>query len=309
MSLPGTVVRSQARPRVAVLLVSFDENASGVMLFRDRLRALGHSEGRNIELVFLVAEGQAQLPRRASEIVALRPDIVVALYPPVIDALRPLTSAIPIVAVFCGDPVALGYSTSWSRPTANITGILAGLDTLSGKRVELLHELLPMARAIGIVYEPSISIHRLVLERTQAATRARGLALRPYPVDDAAALAQIPARAAADAAAALIVVPSPTIIENRAVLIAAATASRVPTMHAYGFEVIDGGTVAYGTEQAENWQRAADYVSRLLRGEPLANLPFAENARVLLTVNLGTARAIGLQVPASIIARADEVIE
>src|SRR5262249_31392378 len=157
--------------------------------------------GRSVDLVFLVAEGQAQLPRRAAEIVALRPDVVVALYPAVIDALRPLTRAIPIVAVFCRDPVALGYSTRWSRPTRNIRGILDGLDTLCGKRVELLHELLPMARAIGLIYEPSISIHRVVLERTQVAAHARGLELRPYPVDDVAALVQIPARAAADAAA------------------------------------------------------------------------------------------------------------
>jgi putative ABC transport system substrate-binding protein len=308
-ALVGATARAQGRARVVVLLVAFDENAPAVRLFRDRLRSHGHIEGRTIDLQFLVAEGQSQLPRRAAEVVALRPDVVVALYPAVIDALRARTHAIPIVAVFCGDPVALGYSTNWARPTANVTGILDGLDTLSGKRIELLHELLPAAGAFGIVYEPSISIHRLVLERTQAASRTLGLALRSYPVDDLALLAQIPARAVADAVAALIVVPSPNIIENRAALIAAATASRMPTMHAYGFEVVDGAAVAYGTDQVENWQRAADYLSRLLRGEPLANLPFEENVRVQLTLNLATARTIGLNVPASIIARANEVIE
>jgi putative ABC transport system substrate-binding protein len=140
-TLADATARAQARLRVAVLLVAFDESAPGVMLFRDRLQSLGHADGRGVELMFVVAEGPAQLPRRAAEIVALRPDIIVALHAVAVDALRARTSAIAIVVAFCGNPVALGYSASWSRPTGNVTGILDGLDTLAGKRVEHRAEL------------------------------------------------------------------------------------------------------------------------------------------------------------------------
>jgi putative ABC transport system substrate-binding protein len=308
-ALPTFRTRAQARSRVACLLMAFDAAAPAVMLFRERLRLLGHVEGSTLDLTFRTANEPLQLPQLAAEIVASRPDVLVALNGPAADAFRSLTSTVPIVLVFGGDPIALGYSSSWSRPSGNVTGILAGLDTLSDKRVELLHEILPSARVFGLVYNPSTALNRLVLDRTRAAVQSLGLALQPYPVREGDDLAQIPARAAAAGVAALIVVPSPSIVANRAAFIAAATAHHLPTMHTFGFEAVDGAVVAYGIEQAENWQRAADYVHRLLQGEPVAALPFEQPAHVVLTVNLRAARAIGLEVPVSILARADEVIE
>jgi putative ABC transport system substrate-binding protein len=296
---------------VAVLLVAFDQNAPAVMLFRDRLRSLGDIEAESFDLMFRVADETAELPARAAEIMGLRPDVIVAFNFDALEPLRALTQTIPIVVVFITDPVALGVSTSWSSPSSNVTGISNGIDTLAGKRVELLHELLPSARAFGLVYEPAMPWHRIVLERTRAAMQALGLELRLYPVSNGneLELAQIPARAAAEGVAALIEAPSPNIVSNRAGFVAAAISTRLPTMHAFGFEAVEGAVVALGPEQAENWLRAADYVHRLLHGVPLADLPFEQSARMLLTLNLRTARAIGLDVPASVIARADEVIE
>jgi len=302
------VAQSQTRRRVAVLLVAFDESAPAVVLFRDRLRSLGNTEAGSFDLAFRVADEPAQLSARAAEIMALRPDIIVAMHAGVVDAVRSLTQTVPIVVAFCSDPVPLGFSASWSRPSGNVTGILDGLDILADKRVELLHEILPSARVLGFVYEPVNVMHRLALDRTRAAVQSLGLSLRLYPVSGAD-LAQIPARAAAEGVAALIVVPSPSILYNRTDFVAAAISRRLPTIHAFGFEAVEGAVAALGTEQADNWVRTADYVHQLMRGVPVADLPFELSARVLLTLNLRTARTLGITIPPALLARADEVIE
>jgi putative ABC transport system substrate-binding protein len=223
--------------------------------------------------------------------------------------MRAATQSIPIVAIFTGDPVALGNSTSWSRPSGNVTGFLGGVEELSGKRIELLHELLPSARIFGLLYDAANRQHRVALERTEATARSLGLELQRYPVGDASEIEKIPARAVADHVAALIVTESPTINDHHAALIAAATALRLPTMHSYSFEAMDGGVIAYGTDQDWNWQRAAEYVHRLLHGARVSNLPFVENDHLVLTLNLKTAHAIGLEIPTSVVARADDIIE
>ena len=280
------------------------------MLFRTRLRSLNDIEGENFDLVFRLADTDdpAQVAAMAAEIVASRPDIIVAVSNSGVDALRALTHSIPIVVVFSGDPVPLGYSTSWAlRPGHN-----GGNDrhrNINGQADRAAARTSAVARVFGLVFEPANPLNRVVLQRTEAALQSSGLELRRYPIVNAGDVAQVPARAVAEHVAALIVAPSTTINDRHAELIPAATGYRLPTMHSFNFEAIDGAVIFYGTDQDWNWQRCADYVHRLLHGARVAELPFEENDHVVLTLNLKTAHAIGLDVPASIVARANEVID
>jgi putative ABC transport system substrate-binding protein len=224
-------------------------------------------------------------------------------------ALRAATTSIPIVVVSSGDPVALGLTGSQSRPTGNVTGIEDGTSLLAAKRIELLAELLPRARRIALLYDPENVNHRAVLDASRTAAASLGLELLPIGVVTAGQVALGPDRAKAAAADALVVAGGPVLIEHRRALIERATALGLPSIHAFGFEAQDGALAAYGTDTADNWRRAAQYVDRLLRGAQVADLPFEPPGRVFLTLNLRTSRTLGIAVPASVVARADEVIE
>jgi len=237
------------------------------------------------------------------------PAVLVALNDLAGDALQRLTHTIPIVVVSSGNPLARGWSTSIARPSRNITGVLDLAEDLAGKRVEILRELVPSARRMGVLYESNNPRHDIILANTTAAAQRSQVTIVPFGLAEAGDLTETLSRIAAARLDGLIVIPSPLILSHRREIIESALAGRLPTMHAFAFEAQDGALAAYGTNTVENFQRAAQYVDRLLGGAKIADLPFDTPRDVTLTINRRTASAIGLEIPPSLLARADEVIE
>ncbi|MBI1779509.1 MAG: ABC transporter substrate-binding protein [Proteobacteria bacterium] len=296
-------------PRVVLLSLDFAPDSPPVQVFRNELRDLGQIDGATVAFEVIASTDLTQLASVAAAAIAMKPTVLVAVNPRAALALFRLTRDVPIVVVNTNDPLALGLTSSISRPTANITGISTSLDTLAGKRVELLHELVPTARRLGVLYELTNPNHELVLERTKAAAGALGLAVVPLGVANADDIARVPDRVVGERCDGLLVLPSPAILASSQTLISAMIKAGVPTVHSFGFEAEDGGLAAYGTDTTENWLRAAQYVDRLLRGAKISDLPFDEPTRIRLTLNLKTARALGLEIPPALLIRADEVIE
>jgi putative ABC transport system substrate-binding protein len=296
-------------PRVAFLSVAFGSDEPVFEVFNDELRALGQIEGKTFRFELRVAPDNRSVPAVAEAMVRSEPAVLVALHSGAGEALYRLTHAIPIVVVNAGNPVALGWSTNLARPSGNVTGVLTLVAELAGKRLEILHELVPAARRVGVLYESDSPAHALILANTMAAAQRTEVTIVPFGLPEAGDLTEMLVRIAAARLDGLIVMPSPYLGGHRREIIESALASRLPTMHAFAFEAQAGGLAAYGINPVENFQRAAQYVDRLLGGAKIADLPFDTPRSVTLTINQRTARAIGLEVPPSLLARADEVIE
>jgi putative ABC transport system substrate-binding protein len=296
-------------PRVAFLSIAFGSEAPVFDAFNDELRALGQIEGRTFRFELHVAPDNRSIPAMAEDMVRSKPAVLVALNSVAGGALQRLTQTIPIVVVSSADPLARGWSTSVARPSGNVTGVLTLVADLAGKRFEILHELVPAARRVGVLYEIDNSGHDVALANTMAAAQRTEVTIVPFGLAEAGDLTETLLRIAAARLDGLIVMPTPYLGSHRQEIIERALAGRLPTMHAFAFEAQDGGLAAYGTNTVENFQRAAQYVDRLLGGAKIADLPFDTPRDVRLTINQRTARAIGLEIPPSLLARADEVIE
>jgi putative ABC transport system substrate-binding protein len=219
------------------------------------------------------------------------------------------TREIPIVLALVGDPVGLGLTSSIARPTGNVTGFTTANDTLAAKRLELLLELVPSARKVAFLWFPGNEQNRLVEDLTRKAAAALRVELLSLPVQSAEDISLAIARTETERAGALLIAPDPLIVRNRQTIIDECLLRNLPAMHSYSFEVRDGALISYGSDVGEDYERAAVYVDRILKGAKVAELPFQEPTHIGLTINLRTARSIKLAVPASLMVRADEVIE
>jgi putative tryptophan/tyrosine transport system substrate-binding protein len=249
--------------------------------------------------------GCPSLPAR----VAKKPDVIVSAAAISARALTDATHDIPIVMALVGDPVELGLTRSMARPTRNVTGFTTGHDTLAAKRLELLLEVVPTVRKVGFLWVPTNVQHRLVEERTRQAAAALNVELMSLPVTTAEEISAAIARAENGGKTALLTAADPLIVRNRRMIIDECLLLNLPSMHSYSFEVRDGALMSYGSDVGEDYERTAVYVDRLLKGAKVADLPFQEPTHIVLTLNLRTARSIGLTIPPSLLARADEVIE
>jgi putative ABC transport system substrate-binding protein len=309
VAVAPAAAQSAGLPRVVFLSIAFGSEEPVFEAFRDELRALGQIEGKTFRFELHVAPDNQSISAVAEEMVRSKPAVLVALTTIAGDAIHRLTQTIPIVVVSSPNPLALGWSTGVARPSGNVTGVLDLIDDLAGKRVEILRELVPAARRVGVLYEVDNPAHDVVLAHTRAAAHRAELTIVPFGLAEAGDLTEMLIQIAAERLDGLIVVPSPYILSHRREIIESALASRLPTMHAFAFEAQDGGLAAYGTNTVENFQRAAQYVDRLLGGAKIADLPFDTPRGVTLTINQRTARAVGLEIPPSLLARANEVIE
>ena len=282
----------------------------GIQRFSAALRELGYVEGRNVTYDVRAAGADAgRLPDLARELIAGKPDVIVSATATAGRALMNATKEIPIVLALIGDPVGLGLTTSLARPTGNVTGFTTAHDTLAAKRLELLLELVPNARKVAFLWFPGNEQNKLVEQRTREAAAALRVELLSLPVGSAEEISLAITRADAERAGALLIAPDPLIVRNRQTIIDECLLRNLPAMHSYSFEVRDGALISYGSDVGEEYERAAVYVDRILKGVKVAELPFQEPTHIGLTINLRTARSIGLTVPASLTVRADEVIE
>ena len=276
--------------------------------FVQRLRELGWIEGRTVTIEYRWAEGHdARFAAIASEFVRLKVDVIVstgaALFP-----AKQATSAIPIVFAIAADPVGSGLVASLAQPGGNVTGLSLQQTDVAGKRLEMLREILPDLRRLGIMANVGGSTAAIEVGEAEAAARGFGLetvALEIRRVEDIA-----PAFDAFKGRLdALYVVGDPLVVTNRMRINILALAARLPTTYIAKEHVETGGLISYGPNIPDLFRRAGDYVDKILRGAKPANLPVEQPTKFDLVINLITAKALGLTVPPSLLGRADEVIE
>jgi len=278
--------------------------------FLDRMRELGWIDGKTIQIHARNAGGVIdRLPGLARELVALKVDVIVALTLPASVAAREATAEIPIVMVEAGNPVGAGLIESLVRPGGNVTGTSSMLPDLGGKLVELLHQVVPSARSVAYLGNPTNA--GFLQARPDAANAARRLGLDLVVVDVVAPQDFEPAfaRIEQSQAEALLVGVDPLIFNDRKAVIAFAARRRLPALYTIGDLVRDGGLMSYSTNINVHLPRAADYVDKILKGASPSELPVEQPVGFEMLLNLKTARALNLELPPSLLAVADEVIE
>ena|SRR5215470_16142106 len=298
---------AQQMRRVAVLVPAQGQWQPRV--FRETLGSLGYQEGVNIRIDVVSAEGQLdRLPRLAADIVAAAPDVIVAVNTPSVHAAAKATSLIPIVAGAVGDPVSLGLVKSLARPEANVTGVANMSGDITSKRIALLKEIAPSARRFALFMHPEEPIVQAQLEDVERSAGSLGIEYRAFPMRTAADLRQGFEAAAEWNAHAVVRLAGQgfTLGPDTGRL---ATERRLPSMLQQKQDVEAGGLMSYFADHRDLWARVGVYVDRILKGAKPRDLPFELPTRFELTINLKTAKALGLDVPATLLARADEVIE
>jgi putative tryptophan/tyrosine transport system substrate-binding protein len=302
--------RAQTADRVRVIgvLATFAETDPNLVTFKNRLQELGWT-GTKLRIAIRVAEDGERVHASAMELVTLAPDAILSTTSTTARALLDATSVIPIVSAVLGDPVALGFTKSMSRPTANITGFTTFNDTVASKRLEMLREMMGSMNKAALLWVPVNPQQVLLAKQTEEAARGLGIELLSLPLNTADDIA--PALAKADAAQvqAIVVAADPLTVANARAIIDGCTARDLPSMHTFVFETRGGALMSYGVDLSENYRRAAGYIDQILRGAKVADLPFQEPTRLALSINLSTARSLHIAVPASLLARADEVID
>jgi len=287
------------------------ESAYVVRAFRGGLAEAGFTEGQNCIIAFRWAEGRYdQLPALAAELLDMRAAVLFTAggSPPAL-AAKAATATTPIVFSAVSDPVRLGLVPSLNRPGGNITGMAAFNVALGGKRLELLRELVPAARVIGYVVNPSSPSSEAEALDAQDAARALGLTLHVLNASTERELDVLFASLPRQQIAALVVSGEPYFDSQRERFASLAARYAVPASYVWREYVVAGGLISYGTSLIESYRQAGIYVSRILRGEKPAELPVMQPTKFHLAVNLKTAKALGLTVPDTLLARADEVIE
>jgi putative tryptophan/tyrosine transport system substrate-binding protein len=278
--------------------------------FKERMRSLGWNDGRNVEYLELVADGYVErLDGLALEMVRRKVDVIVAGPPPSAVAAHKATRSIPIVMANVPDPVALGLVANLARPGGNVTGVSSQTTALVGKEIELLKEIVPGVKRIGVLVNPknpNAGAFRAVAEKAAASLGLRlefGAAERPE------ALEQAVQRLATSGVRAIVVPADPMMLGERRRLNEAIAKAGLPAAFGNRDHATDGGLVSYAPDILANFRLAAGYVDRILRGANPAQMPVEQSDTIQLIVNLKTAKTLGIVIPRAVLARADEVIE
>jgi putative ABC transport system substrate-binding protein len=278
--------------------------------FRQGLRELSWLEGQNLAIEWRFSEGSAEpLARLATELVGLPVDLIVASATAPALAAKQATGTIPIVFIQVADPVESGIVASLSRPGANVTGLSVIAADLSGKRLELLKEVLPGAARVAVLWNRSTRGAALVLRELELAGRQIGLELKDIGVSDSGELKDALESAAHARVAAVMVIDDPVIASYQPQIVPLAAAAALPIFSQYSEYVESGGLMAYGPSLTEIYRRGAIYVDRILRGARPSELPVEQPAIFELAINLRTAKALGLDLAPTLIARANRVVE
>jgi putative ABC transport system substrate-binding protein len=278
--------------------------------FRQALEQLGWSEERNIRIDYRYsAASPERLPQLAKELIALKPDAIFAHTTPAVKALQQETRTIPVVFVNVSDPIGSGVVPSLARPGGNITGLLLYEEGITGKWLGMLKEIAPRLKRAALVANPSSTPYDYFLRSARTVAPALGIELAPTPVANAGDIERTFEAVAREPNAGLVVLPDGTSILHRDLIIVLAARHRLPVVYAYRFFVTAGGLMSYGTDILEQNRQAASYVDRILRGTNPADLPVQAPTKYETVLNLKTAKALGYDVPPTLLVRADEVIE
>jgi putative tryptophan/tyrosine transport system substrate-binding protein len=288
------------------------ETQARLAAFRQGLERLGWTDGRNVRIDYRFAPaGPDQAQLYAKELIALGPDVLVGNSTPASAALLRETRTIPIVFVGVSDPVGSGLVVSIARPGGNTTGFTNFEPSLTGKWLELLKEIAPGTVRVAVIYNPKTAPGGGAFFLGPFKQVARSLAIEPIaaPVADPAQIESTLAAIWSEVGGALIVMPDAFTTVHRKVIITLAAQHRFPAIYPYRYEVVDGGLMSYGVDTVDLLRRAASYVDRILKGEKASDLAVQAPVKFDLVLNIKTAQALGLDMPAKLLALADEVIE
>jgi ABC-type uncharacterized transport system substrate-binding protein len=299
--------------RISVLLSTSETDPEGqtqAAALRQGLQELGWTEGRNIQIDYRWSAGDPGRGRAyAAELVALKPEVIFAAPSSALAPVQRETRTIPVVFAQIADPVGAGFVASLARPGGNITGFALFEFAIGAKWLELLKQLAPAVTRAAVIYDPATPNATGFLPMIEAAGRSFGVDVFSYSVQDTAEVERIINAFAAQPNGGLILVPSALIGNKRDFIISLAHRHRLPNVFAFRYYPANGGLASYGVDPINLYKRAASYVDRILKGEKPADLPVQMANKYELVINLKTARALGLDIPVSVLARTDEVIE
>jgi len=296
---------------VIVPFVADDSEAQGrIGAFLQELQQLGWIIGRNVRIDYRWTAGDADRVRKyAAELVALAPDVILAHGSGIVGPLLQATRTVPIVFPVASDPVGAGFVRSLARPGGNATGFMISEYSLSGKWLELLKQIAPGVTRAAVIRNPAIPGGIGEFSAIQAAATVLGVEITPVDVSDAGEIERAVAAFARSANGGLIVTSSGLAAIHRDLIIALAAQHKLPAVYFERSFVAAGGLMSYGPDFVDQYRRAAGYVDRILKGEKPADLPVQAPTKYELVINLKTAKALGLAIPPTVLARADEVIE
>ncbi|HXQ84026.1 MAG TPA: ABC transporter substrate-binding protein [Xanthobacteraceae bacterium] len=286
------------------------EGQASVAAFRQALQQLGWSDGRNVRIDIGWGEDDVDRERKhAVELIALAPDIMLASGTLSLAAVQQVTRSLPIVFVNVIDPVGAGFVDTLARPGGNVTGFMNFEYSLSGKWLELLKQIAPSMTRAAVLKDPAFGVGSVQFGAIQAVAQSLGIEVSPINVRDAGEIERAIAAFARSANGALIVTSGVSASVHRDLIIALAARYKLPAIYANRANVTGGGLMTYGPDRVDQFRRAAGYVDRILKGEKPADLPVQAPTKFELVINLKTAEALGLTVPQTLLATADEVIE
>src|SRR6516162_3443540 len=299
--------------RIGVLMnvaATDPEGQAQVAAFLQALQQLGWSEGRNVRIDTRWGENDVERDHRyAAELLALAPDVILATGTLSVAALWRVTRTLPIVFADISDPVGAGLVDTLARPGGNVTGFMIFEYSLSGKWLELLKEVAPRLTRAAVLRDSANPAGIAQFGAIQAAAQSLGVELRPVDVRDAGEIERGIANFSRLTNGGLIVTGSASVSVHHDLIVMLAARYKLPAVYSHRRMVIGGGLISYGPESVDPFRRAAGYVDRILKGEKPADLPVQAPTKYQLVVNLKTAKALGLELPASVLGRADEVIE
>ena len=297
--------------RIGVLeTISTTLNVANFYALREGLRQLGYAEGQNLVIEYRSADGRDdRFPGLARELLALKVDVIVTRGTPAAKAVKNATSTVPVVMMASGDPVGVGLVTSLARPGGNITGLSAIVGELSPKRLELIKEIVPGLARIAVLANTSNDAVRRDWARIETAARSLGVQSQLLDLRESDALGPTFDDASARRADALVVVIDAITQVNQQRIVDLAMKHRLPAIYSSREFVDAGGLISYGVSYPDLYRRAATYVDKILKGTKPADLPVVQPTKFELVINLKTAKALGIEVPPSLLALADGVIE
>jgi putative ABC transport system substrate-binding protein len=298
--------------RVAILMGVVDDKIgqNRVAEFQRGLRELGWEDGRNIRYDVRWGAGNADLTRQyANELVALNPDLILATNTPTARALKQATDSVPIVFTGLSDPIADGIVASYANPSGNFTGFVSFSADIAGKWLQLLKEVAPSAAQIAVLYNPDTAPYAIFYPVMEAIAPGLGMTLVRSPVRDKEAIESAIGKISTAPGGALAIIPDVFMLLHGKTIFDLAIGNRLPSVSPLRQFVVAGSLISYGSNFDKLFGQASSYADRILRGEKPNKLPVQEPTEYELTVNLKTAKAIGLTVPETLLGRADEVIE
>jgi putative ABC transport system substrate-binding protein len=310
--LAARAQQRERRRQIGVLMTTAAGDPEGqarVAAFLQGLQPLGWTVGANVQIDIRFAVEPDRIRQEAAQLAASAPDIILANSSAGIGALLQTTRTVPIVFAVVADPVGAGFVASLSRPGGNATGFTNFEYGIGGKWLELLKELRPGLRRAAVIRDPTTAVALGQFGAIQGAAPSFGVEVTPVNLTDVGEIEQAIGAFARSANGGLVILGGPLILAHRDLIIALAARHRLPAVYPQRFFAAAGGLISYGPDFLDQYRRAAGYVDRILKGEKPADLPVQAPTRYDLVINQRTAKALGLDVPPTLLARADEVIE